>query len=210
MGRDRPRRPLKRRVANRTPRKTLLVFCEGTRTEPEYLAALKREPDVRDAAAVDIRIESSGGGAVPETLVCRAREAQRRASEEEGEIDEIWCVFDVEWPTNHPRLKEAVEEARQSGIHLAVSNPCFELWLVLHFQAQNAWLDNSDARKLRRKHDGSADKGLDGQVYMPHRGVAAGRAEALDRQHREADTAFPHNNPSSGMHQLLRSVSPDL
>jgi hypothetical protein len=209
MARDRRRgRPLKRRVGVRTPRKTLLVFCEGTRTEPEYLEALKREPDVRDAAAVDIRIESSGGGAVPETLVARACEAQRRTREEEGEIDEIWCVFDVEWPRNHPGLKAAVDEARGNGIHLAVSNPCFELWLILHFQDQNGWLENDGARKLRRKHDGSADKGLDGAVYMPRRSTAAARAEALDRRHHDDGTAFPHDNPSSGMHRLLRSVSP--
>jgi len=34
-------RPLKRRVGTRRPRKTLLVFCEGERTEPEYLDAMK-------------------------------------------------------------------------------------------------------------------------------------------------------------------------
>lgn len=30
-------RPLKRKVATRRPRKTLVVFCEGERTEPQYL-----------------------------------------------------------------------------------------------------------------------------------------------------------------------------
>lgn len=165
---------------------------------------------MRDAAAVDIRIESSGGGAVPETLVARAREAQRRAREEEGEIDEIWCVFDVEWPRNHPRLKAAVDEATRNEIRLGVSNPCFELWLVLHFQDQSGWLDNGSARQLRRKHDGSADKGLDGSVYMPRRSKPAERAEALDRRHHDDGTAFPHNNPSSDMHLLLRSSKPDM
>lgn len=184
-----------------------MVFCEGTRTEPEYLEALKQEPAVRDVAAVDIRIESLGDGAVPETLVARARDARRRARQEEAEIDEFWCVFDVEWPNNHPGLKAAVDAARRDNINLAISNPCFELWLILHFQDHNAWLDNDGARRLRRTHDGSPGKHINGAVYMSRRHEAAARAEALDRRHRDDDTPFPHDNPSSGMYRLLRSVS---
>jgi hypothetical protein len=75
-------RPLKRRVATRRPRKTLLVFCEGERTEPEYLDALKRQPSVRDVAAVDLRVETGHGGSVPRTLVAMAAEARSRAIDE--------------------------------------------------------------------------------------------------------------------------------
>jgi hypothetical protein len=93
-------RALKRRVGTRRPRKTLLVFCEGERTEPEYLDALKRQPAVRDVAAVDLRIETGHGGSVPRTLVSTAAAARSKALDEEAEIDEFWCVFDVEWPRN--------------------------------------------------------------------------------------------------------------
>src|SRR6266536_985814 len=101
-------RPLKRRVATRRPRKTLLIFCEGQRTEPDYLDALKRQPRVRDVAAVDIRVETGQGGSVPRTLVSMAVDARSRAMDEDAEIDEFWCVFDVEWPRNHPGLKDAI------------------------------------------------------------------------------------------------------
>jgi hypothetical protein len=134
--------------------------------------------------------------------------ARKRAIDEEGEIDEFWCIFDVEWPKNHPGLKEAIEQARQNGIQLAVSNPCFEIWLILHFQGHGAWLDNDDARRLRRSLDGSSDKGLDPAKYMPFAADAARRAAELDKRHLHNNTIFPHNNPSSGMHDLLASVEP--
>jgi RloB-like protein len=200
-------RPLKRKVGTRRPRKTLLVFCEGERTEPEYLDALKRQPAVHDVAAVDLRIEIGHGGSVPRTLVSMAAAARSKALDEEGEIDEVWCVFDVEWPQNHPGLSEAVEQARQNNIQLAVSNPCFELWL-LHFQDQGAWLDNNAARRARRSLDGSSDKGLDAARYMPLAGDAARRAEQLDKRHQRDGASFPNDNPSSGMHRLLASVEP--
>lgn len=201
-------RPLKRKVETRRPRKTLVVFCEGEKTEPEYLDALKRQPSVRDVAAVDLRAKTGRGGSVTRTLVAMATDARSRAIDEEGEIDEFWCVFDVEWPRNHPGLKEAIQQARANDVKLAISNPCFELWLILHFRDQAAWLDNNEARRLRRQLDGSSDKGLDAAKYMHLIGDAAGRAAELDRRHMQNSTAFPHDNPSSGMHRLLASVEP--
>ena len=118
-------RSLKRKVGTRRPRKTLVVFCEGEKTEPEYLDALKRQQSVRDVAAVDLRVETGHGGSVPRTLVSMAVAARGRAAEEEAEIDEFWCVFDVEWPRNHPGIREAVQQARANAIRLAISNPCF-------------------------------------------------------------------------------------
>jgi hypothetical protein len=204
--RDRER-PLKRRVAVRQPRKTILIFCEGERTEPEYLDALKRQPWVRDIAAVDLRVKTGhGGGSVPTTLVSLAADARRKALDEEGEIDEFWCVFDVEWPRNHPHLRGAIEQARQGGIELAISNPCFELWLVLHFQDHSSWLDNDHARRLRQNLDGSDNKGIDAATYMPLVRDAVTRAKELDERHRQNGTTFPHDNPSSGMHRLLATI----
>lgn len=208
MGRStRGPRPLKRTVGVRAPRKTLALFCEGQRTEPEYLQALRREPDVRDVAAVDLRIETLGTGNVPLTLVRMAVETRERAEREEAEIDEFWCVFDVEWPKNHPALKEAIELARRHGIELAISNPCFELWLVLHFEACGTWLDNDAARRRRRDHDNQAEKGLVGATYMPRRAAAARHAAALDARHARNGTTFPHDNPSSGMHRLIAATT---
>jgi hypothetical protein len=163
---------------------------------------------VRDVAAVDIRIETRRGGSAPRTLVDMAVEARGRANKEEAEIDEFWCVFDVEWPTNHPDLKEAVERAQANGIKLAVSNPCFELWLILHFRDHSKWLENSDARRIRRSLDDSCDKGLDAAKYMHRTGDAARRAAGLEKQHQRNGTSFPDDNPSSGMHHLLAAVEP--
>lgn len=199
-------RPLKRQVAVRRPRKTILIFCEGERTEPEYLNALKRQSWVRNIAAVDVRVETGHRGSVPTALVSLAANARRKALDEEGEIDEFWCVFDVEWPRNHPGLKKAAEQARLGGVELAISNPCFELWLILHFQDHSSWLENDDARRLRRQLDGSSDKGLEPAKYMPHIRDAARRAAALDQLHAQNATTFPQDNPSSGVHRLIASM----
>lgn len=140
-------------------------------------------------------------------LVRRALEFQSQARDEDGEVDEIWCAFDVEWPENHPQLREAVALATSNGIRVAISNPCFELWLILHFRNQTAFMTNDQARKTRHECDGSRDQSLDGRLYMAHRSEAVGRAKALDMRHRGDRTAFPQDNPSSGMHRLVTSLT---
>lgn len=204
--RPRKARPLRRRVAFLAPKRTFLVFCEGTRTEPDYIKALSQEPAVRDSASVEIRIDLNASGAVPLTLVNAAAEARSRSSHEQGEIDEVWCLFDVEWPQNHPNLPEARAKAERSDVRLAISNPCFELWLALHFGDRTAWLDNDAAGKLRGQHDKSSSKGLDGSKYMPRRAGAAQRARALTAKHAGDGTEFPHDNPSSGMYLFLEAI----
>lgn len=201
-------KPLRRRVATRRPRKTFLIFCEGERTEPEYLNALKRQPSVRDVAAVDLRVVTGHGRSAPRALAAMAIDARSRAMDEDAEIDEFWCVFDVEWPENHPGLQDAIEEAGQNSIQVAVSNPCFELWLILHFQDRSAWLDTAEACRLRQRLDRSTDKGIDAAKYMPLTAVAARRAARLDERHEQNGTRFPEDNPSSGMHRLLAAIEP--
>ncbi|MDN5854008.1 MAG: RloB family protein, partial [Actinomycetia bacterium] len=82
-------------------------------------------PEIRANTAISIEIDPEAGA--PLTLVERAVERSR-----DDEIDECWCVYDVEWPRNHPNLAQAWRLADRHGIRLAVSNPCFEIWLALH------------------------------------------------------------------------------
>lgn len=135
----------------------MVVFCEGEVSEPAYVKALKSLPDVRRQSALTVEIDRDPG--VPMPLVERAIERARQ-----DEVDECWCVFDVESPTPHPNLQQAIEKATRHGIRLAVSNPCFELWLILHLQEQSAHLTTRAADKLRRELDGGSSKLRHGDV----------------------------------------------
>lgn len=102
-----------------------MVFAEGQNSEPDYLNGLRRLPDIAERAAIDLRVSPKRD--VPFPLVSMAKDHV-----DDDETDEVWCVFDVEWPQNHPNLRAAVELARAHGVKLAISTPCFEIWLILH------------------------------------------------------------------------------
>lgn len=178
-----------------------MVFCEGEASEPDYINALKRLPEVHDNTAVSIEIDPRQGA--PITLVQRAV-----ARSEDDEVDECWCVFDVEWPQNHHRLTEVIRLASSHGIRLAISNPCFELWLTLHFTEQTAFVTTAEAERQSRKLDGRSGKRIDGARYVKLREDAARRATKLSQRHAENRTRFPDDNPSSTMYELLAAIEP--
>jgi hypothetical protein len=192
---------LRRRIASRPERKTIVVFCEGEASEPDYINALKRLPGVRSNTSISIEIHPEQG--VPLTLVEQAVERI-----DDDEVDECWCVFDVEWPQHHPNLTQAIQLATRHGVRLAVSNPCFELWLILHFKDQTAFLSTRDAERESRKLDGRGGKRIDGSLYMEHRHVAARRASSLAHRHERNQSVFPKDNPSSAMNRLLAAIEP--
>jgi len=50
-------------------------------------------------------------------------------------FDERWLVLDVDrWPSH--RLADVCQRALAKSYRLAISNPCFEVWLLLHVLAQ--------------------------------------------------------------------------
>lgn len=183
-----------------------MVFCEGTRTEPDYLEALGLAPSIREFIALEINEDRHGQGAVPLTLVKWAVQEKERCLIEERDIDGFWCIFDVEWPKNHPNLAEAVELAREHGIQVAISNPNFELWLALHYCHYIDWLTSAAATGLRQSYDGSSDKGVDTDLYLPKRHIAVKHARYLDGMHARNETIFPCDNPSSGMYKFLDAI----
>lgn len=192
---------LKRKIATRPERKTVVIFCEGEASEPDYIGALKRLPAIRANTSINIEIDPEQG--VPLTLVERAVSRSH-----DGEVDECWCVFDVEWPKNHPNLRHAILLAGRHGIRVAISNPCFELWLILHFEDQTAFMSTGDAERRSRSLDGRTGKRIDADRYMERRHQAARRAASLTKRHERNQTTFPDDNPSSSMNTLIEAIEP--
>jgi hypothetical protein len=155
-----------------------------------------------------VAVEIDDAGGVPKTLVERAaarkREAERDAKSQRDEFlsyDEVWCVFDVD---EHPHLPDARQQARDNEIDLAVSNPCFELWALLHFQDHTAHIERRDARRRLKRHLPEYDKALPFARLHPKYADAVRRSQELDRRREDADD--PGGNPSTGVHRLTERI----
>lgn len=139
----RPRRAkkdLSRRKPHREAKPRILVVCEGEVTEVGYLNGLKRHFE-----ALPVDIVPIGEGHDPLRVVQRAVEehdeaarSAKRLRDANLRFEEVWCLVDVD---EHTRLRQAVDLAKREGIDAVVSNPCFELWLLYHFQDYTSSID---------------------------------------------------------------------
>jgi len=125
-GRPRTVRELHRKPGRKSPNKTIVVLCEGKKTEPNYFHSIRREYRL---PSLNVQILPEKGA--PTGLVKEAIREKRRLNDNR---DEVWCVFDVEQETNKPIFRKAIAVARAADINLAVSNPSFEYWYLIHFE----------------------------------------------------------------------------
>ena len=179
-----------------------MVFTEGEKTEASYLeywARLNR---------ADINVDISNQHGVPWSLVnwaARRRREERRYTRGSRRGTEYWCVFDV---YSHSRVPDSIEMARANDIHLAVSNPCIELWFILHFGGQDAHIERHDAQRRSRQVLEWDKKALPGElleVLADRYDDARRRAQKLDEKH-YGDGRRPRSNPSSEIWKLVDRI----
>lgn len=142
MSQGRPSGPPQRRPSKAAVLLDLLVFVEGLRTEDAYLTYWRRQ--YRDKVLIEI--DPFRGG--PLQLVQKAVEAKRLEAREAKRghgrpHNQIWCVFDRD---EHPNFASAVDLANRNEINLAISNPCIELWFILHFEDRTAYIERQPAQ----------------------------------------------------------------
>ncbi len=138
LRRRRGQSDLKRRSGTKPERTRALVVTEGRVTEPRYFSNLARH--LRATGTVVRPADFQGAGSDPVNVV----EAALAKVERAGNFDEVWCVFDVD---EHARLGEAIDLAKSHGFRVAVSNPCFEIWLIWHIKD---WTKHCSSQELKR------------------------------------------------------------
>lgn len=185
------------------PRRKLLILCEGKVTEPLYFRSFRQE---HRNHLVEVEIVPECGGPKPlvELAVERKKSAEKEARRHRDpyqKYDEVWCVFDVD---NHPNLVEAKRQAQDNGLKLAISNPCFELWIVLHFQDQRAYQDRGWIQSKCREYLSGFAKAVPYEKVQPNYQDALERATALMRWQEEQGR---HDaNPSTGVYKLTERI----
>ena len=194
----------------------ILIVSEGSKSEPIYFNALRKR-----LRMVMVEVDIVGEGAAPITVVDRAielreeRERTARKSLTKTEYEVVYCVIDVEAPRPHESLARAVNKAKDNGLEVILSNPCFEYWYILHFRKSGAPFHNSQDVKseLRRLHPGydEGDTTIFNVVYPKTSDAIKHSKEVLQEQHNDAED-IRDCNPSTHVHKvvehLLSTVQP--
>ena len=137
------------------------------------------------------------------TLGLTTKSRRRRNSFEKN--DEVWAVFDRD---EHPKFDEAVRLCESNGVGVARSNPCFELWLILHERDYSRPDDchamQRELEKLRPEYDKRRGKIPDCGDLVTRLELAEERGQVLVE--RRDEEGVPHGNPSTTVGMLTRAI----
>ena len=197
------RTKLLEREHDRRDTKLFIVATEGKETEKQYFRMFNST-----RIKVEILATTEDGKSSPEYVLERLDKCKKQY--DLNEDDMLWLVSDVDrW--GDKKLSAACSQARQRGYNLAISNPCFEVWLTLHFEdinTEDRTCDNFQAR-LRTILGSYNGSNLNISAYKPNTKDAVNRAKNL---HPSSQQDWP---PTLGTHVyrlveiLLKSLGSD-
>ena len=195
-------RDVRRKRGGRVPAIRVVIVAGGASSEPQYLRGFMK---LFGNKLLSVNIV--GGVGDPRAVVQRAIDERKDAHADRlGTKDIIWAMFDRDI---HARYDEAVDLARRSGIPTAITNPCFELWAIFHYQDQDAPIHRHECQRLLgRLCQGYARRG--NKIFDDIDTIQRGYHDAAERgktslARREAE-GIPTGNPSTSVHCLTECL----
>lgn len=175
----------------------IVIASEGKDTERIYFKALAKEyTNPRVHVHILKRCEDEKNNSSPEHVLEQLNEYKCQYELEAD--DELWLVTDKDHWTEAMLSRVATECMQDVSMHMALSNPCFELWLLLHLvdvssltpEEQLLWMENRRKSKssnpylkvlLRQKMGSYHESAYDVLTLIQHVEVAIERARLLDK-----------------------------
>jgi RloB-like protein len=187
------------RISNVKERdKMFLLAYEGNETEPTYFEALKKDYRFNNEIIeiVSLRRNKDDTKSAPKYVF---ENLQRIKQEYDlANSDELWMIIDRDRNgKNIERYNQKCNE--ESNFYLALSNPCFEFWLLLHLKDLSEFnqeeliliFENKKINKSRRTYlksllskilpDGYNESNLKPERFLPNLEIAIKRAKALSK-----------------------------
>ncbi len=169
------KRTFQRPLGNRRYKKLFLISVEGSKTEPQYFAIFNQtQSNVLVKCLKRPPTKSS-----PIQVLKRMKGYLRKESLKK--TDEAWIVIDVDdWPKD--QLKELLTWAQKSENYgVALSNPNFEYWLLLHFEDGKGIASSQECLTRLKRYLPNYKKDIDGKKITPELIVKAiSRAKRCD------------------------------
>ena len=201
------RSSFKRPQATRIIGRKVIIVCEGKKTEYGYFEAIRKHLRLPTLQVRVIHPDATD----PLSIVRYALDIRQDLKVEKAwaSEDSVWAVFDgdehrLENPDN---WNNAIQTARSKKVELAVSNPCFELWYLLHYQDRAASLSRQEAERLLRKHiSGYKKNGILWPVPLELLTPEAMRRAKKIAERAIADAYPEHTNPCTSVCNLVESL----
>lgn len=124
-------RDLQRHQSRRSSYDKILIVCEGEKTEPNYFTELVNYYKLNTA---NVEIDGRCGSS-PKSVLERAEHLYVVEKNKGDAYDRVYCVFDKDSHETYNETLDKIENKNPPEVYfVAKSVPCFEYWLLLHFE----------------------------------------------------------------------------
>jgi hypothetical protein len=197
---SRRKRPLDRSIPHLWDTRLVIIASEGEKTEKQYF-----ESDLFRNPRVQVKVlETKKGFSAPDYVLQRLKDFARETDLQPD--DELWLVVDKDrWPEqNLKRVCSHAVRGRKQKARIAVSNPCFELWLFLHHADWDTPSPSSRQveEELRRLLGNYNKSNLDIERFQGRIEIAVSRAKQLD----VAPSKRWPENPGTHVYRLVEVI----
>ncbi len=194
------RRPLDRESGVVRDASLVVIASEDTYAVRQYLAKFH-------VTRVQFKVlPSEGGRSSPEAVLERLDGYRREYEISEG--DEFWVCIDLDhWaePGHIANLRRVQKEGSKKGYEIALSSPCFDFWVLLHFEdPPSGGIRRCDdiAERLRQILGGFTKKSIQHLRFTQQQ---VEQAVERARQLPNANSLAP-SGPTTQMHRILESL----
>ncbi len=220
MGRDnqpkeRQRRQLERKLNRRASHDRILIVSEGTKTEPHYFREIRSTYRLHTA---NVQVMPCETGTAPIQVVTYAHDLFVDGDPYKRILarafEKVYAVFDRD---DHKSYFHALDRAqawdgklrndlkKPIRFQAIASIPCFELWLLLHFEGITAPIGRDEVMARLKRYIPNYNKGLNGTFTLTADDLPAAfhRAEQLE----EVNNAYKGPMPYTGVAELVRLMT---
>jgi len=186
-------------------RETLIIACEDSVSAPLYFNAifddLKKNHAIAASSLVIAKHKHTDPDGVLDDLLDHPNYQ---------DFDHQWIVIDRDVERTNggghtlDNFNQAIARARGKNIKVAYSNPCFEIWYLLHFNYRNTAIDRDElVKQLEHKYQYKKNELF--ILNQDHQKTAIKNATRLIQSWIDThDTTKPAtDNPSTTVHDLV-------
>jgi len=192
------RRNFVREMGERRYKRLFVIATEGEKTEPQYFSLFNDRQAIvkimclnRQKGSAPLRVKKS----MEDYLIAKKMDFRPD--------DEAWLVVDKDnWQDDH--LRQLYEWANQkSNYGLALSNPCFEYWILLHFEDAKGVSSSKDCRKKLQQYLPNYDKGIPSGKFTPY--MISDAIQRASNRDQTQDAPWPQSAGST-VYKLVQNI----
>lgn len=194
------RRRLNRRSGFRNYRQLFVVSVEGAKTEKQYFHILKKLSTNCTIECLSHKSKSS-----PRSVLSRMKNFLQ--SNTLRKHDEAWLVVDKNNWSDQQLLELHHWKQKRNCYGLAVSNPKFEYWLLLHFEDGTGILSSQECTMRLNQYISNYDKGI------PARKLTLNSVRNAIRRAEQRDNPpcsdWPRHMGNTTVYRLVEKIFPE-